>query len=142
MRFLDCAHALFPYTRLRFRLNFKHLVSLSQIRQYVCLKEALRTCQTVLHRLHIVSKHKPVVNKQKKQFNNMPHYLISVIGSFSYISCHFLLFNSFCVMRQFSCFFCRLLSVFKINFFRKFFTDHFQIVQQLGSKSRPTFCRS
>ena len=35
-----------------------------------------------------------------------------------------------------------LLTFFKINFFKKFFQEHYQWVKRFGSKSGPTFCRS
>ena len=42
----------------------------------------------------------------------------------------------------FSCFCCRLLPFFKINFFKKLFQKHFQSVKQFRSRSGPTQCRS
>ena len=41
-----------------------------------------------------------------------------------------------------SCFFCRLLTFFNINYFKKLFQKHFQSVKRFGSRSGPTFCRS
>ena len=38
--------------------------------------------------------------------------------------------------------FCRLLTFFKINFFQKFFQEHYQNVKQFGSRSVLMFCRS
>ena len=35
-----------------------------------------------------------------------------------------------------------LLTLFKINFFEKFFQEYYQSVKQLGSRSGPTFCLS
>ena len=32
--------------------------------------------------------------------------------------------------------------VVKINFFKKFFKEHYQIVKEFGSRSGPTECRS
>ena len=40
-----------------------------------------------------------------------------------------------CMMGNFSCFCCRLLTFFKINFFNKFFQEHYQSVKQFGSRS-------
>ena len=37
---------------------------------------------------------------------------------------------------------CRLLTFFKIIFFKKFFHEHYQNVKQFGSRSEPTLCRS
>ena len=37
---------------------------------------------------------------------------------------------------------CRLLTLVKIKFFKKFFQEHCQSVKQFGSRSGPTFCRS
>ena len=47
-----------------------------------------------------------------------------------------------CMLGNFSCFVvvCRLF--FKINFFKKFFQEHYQIVNGFGSRSGSTFCRS
>ena len=47
-----------------------------------------------------------------------------------------------CMLGNFSCFCCRLLTFFKINFFQKFFQEHYQSVKLFGSRSGPTFCRS
>ena len=47
-----------------------------------------------------------------------------------------------CMLGNFSFFCCRLLNFFKINFFKKFFQEHHQSVNQFGSRSGPTFCRS
>ena len=50
-----------------------------------------------------------------------------------------------CMLGNFSCFCCRLLTFFqwlffKLKFFKKFFQEHYQSVKQLGSRSVPTFC--
>ena len=60
------------------------------------------------------------------------------------IACNIFLFRSliFCMLCNFSCSCCRLLTLFKINFFKKFFHEHYQSVKQFGSRSGPTFCRS
>ena len=49
-----------------------------------------------------------------------------------------------CIMDNFSCFCCRLLTFFKMNFFQKFFQEHHhdQSVKQLWSRSALTFCLS
>ena len=36
--------------------------------------------------------------------------------------------------------FCRLLTVLKITFFKKFFQENYQSVKRLGSRSGPTVC--
>ena len=46
------------------------------------------------------------------------------------------------MLGNFSFFCCRLLTFFKINFFEKFFQEHYQSVKQFGSRSGPTLCRS
>ena len=38
-------------------------------------------------------------------------------------------------MGNFSCFCCRLLTFFKINFFKKYFQEHFHSVKLVGSRS-------
>ena len=43
------------------------------------------------------------------------------------------------MLGNFSCFCCRLLTFFKINFFQKFFQEHCQSVKQFGPRSGPTF---
>ena len=50
--------------------------------------------------------------------------------------------NSKCMLGNISRLFCRLLTSFKIYFFKKFFWEHYQSVRQFGSRSGPTFCRS
>ena len=47
-----------------------------------------------------------------------------------------------CILGNVSCFCCRLLTYFKINFFKKFFQAHYQSVKHFRSRSGPTFCRS
>ena len=42
----------------------------------------------------------------------------------------------------FTCFCCRLLDFLNINFFKKFFKEHYQSVKWFGSRSGPTFCWS
>ena len=49
-------------------------------------------------------------------------------------------FLSLCMLGNFSCFCCRLLTFFKINFFQKFFHEHYQSVIQFSSRSGPTLC--
>ena len=44
-----------------------------------------------------------------------------------------------CMLGNFSC---RLLTFFKINLFKILFQEHYQSVQQLGSRSNLTFCRA
>ena len=39
-----------------------------------------------------------------------------------------------CMLGNFSCFCCRLLTFYKINFFKKFFQEHYQNVKQLVSR--------
>ena len=46
-----------------------------------------------------------------------------------------------CMLGNFSCFFCRLLIFFKINFFEKLFQEHYQSVKQFGSRPGPTFSK-
>ena len=46
------------------------------------------------------------------------------------------------MLGNFSRFYCRLLSFFKINFFKKFFQKHYQSVKLYGSRSGPIFCPS
>ena len=48
----------------------------------------------------------------------------------------------FCMLGNCSCFCCRLLTFFKMNFFKKFFQELYQSVKQFGSRSGPMFCRS
>ena len=48
----------------------------------------------------------------------------------------------FCMLGNCSCFCCRLLTFFKMNFFKKFFQEHYQSVKQFGSRSGPMFCLS
>ena len=57
------------------------------------------------------------------------------------VSC-FLNFNSLCMLGNFSCFCCLLLTFFKTNFFKKFFQGLYQSIKQFGSRSGPTECRS
>ena len=45
-----------------------------------------------------------------------------------------------CMLGNFSQLFCRLLTFFKLNFFKKFFQEHYQSVKQFGSRSGPTLC--
>ena len=40
-----------------------------------------------------------------------------------------------CMLGNFSCFCCRLLTFFKMNFFEKIFQEHYQSVKRLGSRS-------
>ena len=47
-----------------------------------------------------------------------------------------------CVLGNFLGFCCRLLTFFIINFFEKFFQEHYQSVKQFGSRSGPMFCWS
>ena len=47
-----------------------------------------------------------------------------------------------CMMGNFTCFCCRLLTFFKINFLIKFFQEHYQSVNQFGSRSGLKFCQS
>ena len=46
------------------------------------------------------------------------------------------------MLGNFSCFWCRLLTFFKIKIFKKLFQEHNQSVKQFGSISGPTFCKS
>ena len=48
----------------------------------------------------------------------------------------------FCMLGNYSCFCCRLLTFFKMNFFKKIFQEHYQSVKQFGSRSGPMFCQS
>ena len=48
---------------------------------------------------------------------------------------------NFCMLANFSCFCCRLLTFFKMNLFKKFFQEHYQSVKRLGFRSGPMFCR-
>ena len=45
-----------------------------------------------------------------------------------------------CMLGNFSCFCCRLLTFFKTNVFKRFFQEHYQSVKQFGSRSGMTFC--
>ena len=50
-----------------------------------------------------------------------------------------------CMLGNFSCFYCRLLTYFKINIFKNFFQEHYHSVKQFGSRSerhsvRPDLC--
>ena len=54
----------------------------------------------------------------------------------------FLKVPKLCMLGNFSCFCCRLLTFFKIFFFKKIFQEHYQSVKQFVSRSLPTFCRS
>ena len=47
-----------------------------------------------------------------------------------------------CMLGNFSCFCCRLLTFFKFNFFKKFFQGHYHSVKLFGYRAGPTFCRS
>ena len=47
-----------------------------------------------------------------------------------------------CMLRNFSCFCCRLLTFLKFKFFKKLFQELFQCVKRFGSRSGPTFCQS
>ena len=40
----------------------------------------------------------------------------------------------------FHCFCCRLLTLFKVNFFKTFFQEHYQSVKGFGSRAGLTFC--
>ena len=45
-----------------------------------------------------------------------------------------------CMLGNSPCFYCRLLTFFKINFFKILFQEHYQSVKQSGSRSGLTFC--
>ena len=47
-----------------------------------------------------------------------------------------------CMLGKFSCFRSRLLNLFKTNFLKKIFQEHYQSVKRFRSRSGPTFCRS
>ena len=47
-----------------------------------------------------------------------------------------------CMLSNFSCLCCHLLTFFKINFFKQIFQEHYQSVKHFESRSGPTFCRS
>ena len=47
-----------------------------------------------------------------------------------------------CMLGNLSCFCCRLLTFFQINFFKIFFQEHYQSVKQFGYRSGLTFCRA
>ena len=47
-----------------------------------------------------------------------------------------------CMLGNFSCFHCFRLTFFKINFFKKFFWEHYQSGKQFGPRSGLTFCHS
>ena len=47
-----------------------------------------------------------------------------------------------CMLGNFSCFWCLLLTFFKINFFKKFFQEQYQSIKWFGPRSGPTFCRA
>ena len=46
------------------------------------------------------------------------------------------------VLGNFSRFCCRLLTLFKINIFKKDFQEHLQSIKCFGPRSGPTLCRS
>ena len=46
------------------------------------------------------------------------------------------------MLGNFPCFWCRLLTFFKINCCKKFFHEHYQNVKQFESRSEMTFCSS
>ena len=46
----------------------------------------------------------------------------------------------FCMLGNISCFLCRLLTFFKINFFKKFFQEHHQYVKQLDIDQDDCHC--
>ena len=50
-----------------------------------------------------------------------------------------LVFLTLCMMGNFPCFYCHLLTFFKINLFKKFFHEHYQSVKWFGFRSGPTF---
>ena len=49
-----------------------------------------------------------------------------------------------CMLGNFPCFYCRLLTFFEFHFFKNFFQEHYQSVKQFGSRSGTdlTFCQS
>ena len=49
--------------------------------------------------------------------------------------------QTLCMLGNFSCFCCRLLTFFKINFFKKFFQKHIS-VKWLGYRTELNFCQS
>ena len=53
--------------------------------------------------------------------------ICSVVGGASVLT--------LCMLGNFSCYCCGLLTFFKINVFKKFFQEHYQSVKQLGSRS-------
>ena len=46
------------------------------------------------------------------------------------------------LLGNFSCSCCRLLTFFKINFFKKFFEEQYQTLKRFGSRLGTTFCWS
>ena len=46
------------------------------------------------------------------------------------------------IMGNFSCFCYRLLTLFKVNFIKKFLQEYYQSAEWFGSESGPSFCRS
>ena len=66
--------------------------------------------------------------------------MIKIAPIFSQVSMHS--HTTLWFLGNFSCFCCRLLAFFKINFFKKFFYKHYQSVKRFGSRSGPTMCRS
>ena len=51
-------------------------------------------------------------------------------------------FLTLCMLGNFSCFCCRLLTYYKIDFLKKILQGHYKSVKQFGSRSGPTFCLS
>ena len=65
------------------------------------------------------------------------HQSVKQFGSRSFPAVVF----STCMLGNFSCFCCPLI-YFKINFFKKFFNEHYQIDKRFGYRSRWRFCWS
>ena len=65
-----------------------------------------------------------------------------VIGHITKPYIHIFMLLTLCMLGNFAFFWCCLLTFFKINFFKKFFQEHYQSVKRFVSRSGPTFCRS
>ena len=77
---------------------------------------------------------------QNPEFRNNPENFHPCTINITVVTERFTL--NLCMLGNFSCFCCRLLIFFKINFFEKFFQEYHLSVKQIGSRSGPTFCRT
>ena len=72
------------------------------------------------------------------------NYLQQMISADDIFKCIFFLALkglTLCMLGNFSCLYCHLLTFYEINFFKIFFQEHYQCVKRFRSRSEPTFCK-